>query len=378
MIDITDYISKILTVEEYYISKRTNKISVYNGYSSDLECKHSEGPIHIEASLYSDDRGPRYDITVKHKAKKGLKDQDGKDVSGKKFVLNFDARNILHFAAFRDHIDGMLEKSLDKTSPFDYKCFRYEESNNKTEDNFTVTVFACNNDIDITVDKDKKIAVTKYNAVVSNDAMSEHYTFFNNGYRLTEYEGYIPVAVSDMIFHESGDLNPFTKSKVADKGSHYIVYYNDLVDGVLGLSDFGKVPNEVINTQLDAKGEDTTTEYCYTIIRDENGLVKEFKNAEETDTIDAFCFYETENAEKGKIFSSLTYRLYDQSYLGVISKYIFELNQIDYDYDDRNIKYTRSTFEVKDPKEFEEALINLKTANPDVIIVGQIDIPSEE
>lgn len=377
MIDISSYASKILSVEEYYIDKRTNKISIYNGYSSDLECKHSEGPIHIEASLYSDDRGPRYDVTIKHRAKKGLKDQDGKDVSGKKFTLNFDARNVLSFAAFRDHIDGMLEKSLDRSSPFDYKCFRYEESNNKTEDDFTVTVFACGNDIDITVAKDKKIAVTKYNAVVSDELHTdEHYTFFNNGYRLTEYEEYNPVAISDMIFHESGDPNPFTKVR-GDKGGHYIVYYDELVNGILNLPDLGRLPNIVANTQLDAKGEDTTIEYTYHIFRDEDGLVKELKNAED-DCMEPFCLYEKEDAENGKFVSSLTYRCYDSSFLGVISHYIFELNQIDYDYDDRKIKYTRSTFEVNNPKEFEEAIVSIKSANPDIVIIKQLEIPEEK
>ena len=383
MVDITGYISKVLTVEEYYIDKKTNKISIYDGYNSGLECKHSEGPIKIEASLYTDDRGTRYDVTVKHRAKKGLKDQDGKDVSGKKFILNFDARTIMSFAGFRDHIDGMLEKSLDKTSPFDYKCFRYGEANNKTEDDFTISVFACNNDIDITVNKDKKIAVTKYNAVVSDDNNTdEYYTFFNNGYRLTEYQDYHPVAISDMIFHEPGAPDPFSAEHKPDKLSHYIVYYDEFVDGVLGLPDLGVLPNKVTDTRLNEKGDATIDfENWFKITRDENGLISYVEDNytdHETKDSELFCIYEAEDTENGKIVSSLTLRFYDQSNLGVPTRLIYELDQIDFGYDNRYTKYTRSTFEVEEDEAFQIGMINLKQANPDVVIIKQIDIPSEE
>ena len=248
--DITNYISKVLTVDEYYIDTKTNMISSFEKYADNLETKYSEGTIRASGSIVSDDKGPRYETSVTHTAKKNLKDHEGKDVSGSKFELNFNSRLPLDFNSIRRYIDGMMEKSLNRTTPYNYKCFRYEDAKNKTDDDFTVTVIdVYNHDIDITVNSDYKIGVADYNAVVSLakpkdgiEVAEDIYTFFNNGYRLSEYEGIDVAMISDLIF----------KSDIS-------VLYDDLYH-ILNVPEFGVVPNVISVRPLK---DNKVTEFSY-------------------------------------------------------------------------------------------------------------------
>ena len=377
MMDITNYISKILTVDEYYIDTKTNMISSFEKYADNLETKYSEGTIRASGSIVSDDKGPRYETSVTHTAKKNLKDHEGKDVSGSKFELNFNSRLPLDFNSIRRYIDGMMEKSLNRTTPYNYKCFRYEDAKNKTDEDFIVTVIdVYNHDIDITVNSDYKIGVADYNAVVSLakskdgiEVAEDIYTFFNNGYRLSEYEGLDVAMISDLIFK-----------------SDNTVLYDDLYH-ILNVPEFGVVPNvisvrplkdnKVIEYVLDRECTTglikTVDKYSYNQEPDKEEIVGLMKEGGEK----VFCLYEEEGAEGSEFFSSLTYRFYDSSFLGVPTKHIYELSQVDYGYDDRFIKYTKSTFEVHNPEEFEEAVKAIKEANPMIVIIKQLEIPEE-
>ena len=106
----------------------------------------------------------------------------------------------------------------------------------------------------------------------------------------------------------------------------------------------------------------------YGMTRTDNCLVDNYTGSNKF-----FCLYEEENTEAGKIYSSISPRFFDMSCLCVPTDNVFEILQIDETYDSRYTKYTRSIVFVKDYEKFVEDIRSIKSANPDIVILKQIE-----
>jgi hypothetical protein len=350
MIDLMDYGATILSAEEFYVNKKhNNRVDNYSGYASNLDCRYTEGPIYVDSTLVSDDKGSRYDVTIRQKVKSNV---NRKDITNSEALMNFNTRLFMNFDTFREYIDTMMEKQLDEKAPFDYKSFRYDTAGNKTEEDFTVTVNAYDNDFDITVDKDCNLSVRKYNAIVTknNDPryVGEHYTFFDNGCRILEKENGQDKII-DTIFNSYDDSD-----NVAYGGFKNTFIYN--------------LPTRIM-VEINHIEQQTAG---YKLNRDEYGLICK---ATDTEDNEIFCLYEKEGED---LISSFNKRYYDPSFLAVPENSIFEICQIDLSYDDRLIKYTRSVVQISKVAELIDDINNLKAANPDIVIIKQIDIPEKK
>ena len=86
MIDLMDYGATTLSAEEFYVNKKhNNRVDNYSGYASNLDCRYTEGPIYVDSTLVSDDKGSRYDVTIRQKVKSNV---NRKDITNSEALMN--------------------------------------------------------------------------------------------------------------------------------------------------------------------------------------------------------------------------------------------------------------------------------------------------
>ena len=307
---ILEKYGKIECIEEYYINKNNSDISYFYYFSNNKNTKVSEGKIEIECSLLDS----KYETNIKH----NKKDSD------KIINCNFNTLSLFSLDKYIDYIELMLNNTNSLSAIF----HNYDNSNIKTENGYEVELDINNLSISIgPFDKDISTIVDgRCVKIYENNKIVGMYILSDNGYRFIELDDKNQIiSMQNIVFTGNNDYKDIELSNIL---------YND--------SYLHNVPNlSILPTHI--KIDDINFDIFY----DKLGLPK-YTNESENNIL----YEEVKDSNNELLYISSLHPMYFDKFDTLLSysDKLYCLDIIIFDYDDENIKYTRTVYKIDDDK----------------------------
>lgn len=214
-----------ISTEEFVVdTRRANKkiVANYTGRFMDAESVYCKGNLFIEASLYGDENGTRYDTELKMP----IKNNDDKSVS-----IHYDTKSILNYHNYLMSADFLIARKLSPDNSNKFKIYRLTDAVEKDTEEYMIKITMFNHDYEIWVPNNHELIVDNITAI-EREALEDgtyddkmKYLFFSNGYRCYEYE-------SDMVWDvysqddNSSMLEFVMNTESSDEALEPITWYN--------------------------------------------------------------------------------------------------------------------------------------------------------
>ena len=189
-----------ISTEEFVVdTRRPNKkiVANYTARFIDAESIYCKGNMFIEASLYGDENGTRYDTELKIP----VKNNEDKSAS-----IHFDTKSVMDYHNYLMSADFLISRKLSPDNSNKFKIYRLADAVEKESEEYMVKITMFNHDYEIWIPDNHELLVDGITAIereVLEDGKHDDkmkYSFFSNGYRCYDYE-------CDMIWdiHNNGD-----------------------------------------------------------------------------------------------------------------------------------------------------------------------------